>query len=105
MKTIVPDTSAVSIEEIPLTLTGPAKATNDLEAVERAFEKLSAELVNLPAASDEDVLQQALRAGRAAALATGKEVEFEVRGEDLLLEKTLRRSAYSPRAQCRRSWD
>jgi two-component system chemotaxis sensor kinase CheA len=33
------------------------------------------------------VLPQVVRAGRAAAVVTGKEVEFEIRGEDLLLDK------------------
>ena len=84
----LPKASGVTIEEISAALTNPAKTTNDLEAVERAFEKLSAALINLPAASDEGVLQQALRAGRAAAVVTGKEVEFEVLGEDLLFDKT-----------------
>jgi len=83
----LPKTSDVTIQEISPDLTPQAKATNDLEAVERAFEKFSAVLIDLPAASDEGVLQQALRAGRAAAVMTGKEIEFEIRGEDLLLDK------------------
>ena len=81
------NTPDVTIQEISATLTGPANATNYLGAVERAFEKLSAEMINLPATSNEGVLQQALRAGRAAAVVTGKEVEFEIRGEDLLLDQ------------------
>lgn len=85
--TDLPNSSDINIQEISATLTGPANATNDLEAVERAFEKFSAELINLPATSDEGVLQQALRAGRAAAVVTGKEVEFEIRGEDVLLDQ------------------
>ena len=85
----LPNTSQVSIKEIHATLTAPAKTTNDLEAVERALAKLSAAIVNVPAASEEGLLQQALRAGRAAALVTGKEVEFEIRGEDVLLDNTF----------------
>lgn len=83
----LPNASDITMQELSAALTSPANASNDLEAVERAFEKLSAELINLPATSDEGVLQQALRAGRAAAVLTGKEVEFEVRGEDLLLDE------------------
>jgi chemotaxis protein histidine kinase CheA len=64
-------------------------ATPNLQNFERAFEKFSAELTNLPAVSSESVLQQVLRAGRAAALATVKEVNFEVHGEDLLLDERL----------------
>ena len=79
----------VSIEEIATALiVSPPKPTNDLKAVERAFEKLSAALANLPAVSTESVLQQALRAGRAVAIATSKDVDFELRGDDLLLDDT-----------------
>lgn len=78
----------VSIEEIATVTARPPKPTNDLKVVERAFEKLSAALANLPAVSTEGVLQQAIRAGRAVAIATGKNVDFEVRGEDLLLDET-----------------
>ena len=85
----LPNSSDITIQEISATLTDPANPTNDLEAVEREFEKLSAALINLPATSDEGVLQQALRAGRAAAVVTGKEIEFEIRGEDLLLDETV----------------
>jgi len=81
--------SDITIQEISVAPASAAKVTHDLEAVKRAFEKLSAELINLPATPDEGVLQQVLRAGRAAAVVTAKEVDFEVRGEDLLLDKTL----------------
>jgi chemotaxis protein histidine kinase CheA len=82
------NTSEITIEEIssPLTANSP-KTPNDLDAFERAFEKLSAELINLPESSVEGVFQQAVRAGQAAALVTGKEVDFELRGEDLDLNK------------------
>ena len=83
----LPGTSDVTTTEISATLTNSANPTNDPGALERAFEKFSGELINLPAASDEGVLQQVLRAGRAAAVLTRKEVEFEVRGEDLLLDE------------------
>jgi two-component system chemotaxis sensor kinase CheA len=83
----LPDIADVTIQEISAALTSPANATHDLEAVERAFEKLSEELINLPPTSGEGVLPQVVRAGRAAAVVTGKEVEFEIRGEDLLLDK------------------
>ncbi len=67
-----------------------ANATNELEALERAFEKLSAELATTPAVSVWRRVEQALRAGRAQRpLLTGKEVEFEVRGETLKLDETL----------------
>jgi len=79
----------VPIEEIATTHTASSpKPTTDLKAVERAVEKLSTALVNLPAGSTEGVLEQALRAGRAVALVTSKDVDFEVRGDDLSLDET-----------------
>ena len=60
-----------------------------MSALEHAFAKFSAEIVNLPEVPFGGVLQQALQAGRAAALATGKEVDFEVRGSDQELDAAL----------------
>jgi len=80
----------VTVEEI-LT-TGPVespKPDGAVETLERCFEKLSAEFVNLPIAPDDSALQQALRAGKAAALVTGKDVDFELRGEDLKLDESI----------------
>lgn len=60
-----------------------------MSGLEHAFAKFSAELVNLPAIPFGGVLQQALQAGQAAALATGKEVDFEIRGSDHELDNAL----------------
>jgi two-component system chemotaxis sensor kinase CheA len=65
---------------------GAAKVSTGIEELERCFEKLSAEFVDLPAGN---AWQQVVRAGKAAAVATGKEVEFEVRGEDLRLDESI----------------
>ena len=81
------DIPGLIVEEIEVTSVAPARS--QFQALERAFEKLSAELARLPAVPFGDVFEQAVRAGRSAALATGKEVEFEVRGQDLKLDKTL----------------
>ncbi len=43
-----------------------------------------------------ELLQQAIRAGQAAALELGKEVDFEVRGEDLSLDDSLRDALVAP---------
>ncbi|HEU4510131.1 MAG TPA: ATP-binding protein [Pyrinomonadaceae bacterium] len=70
-------------------IAGPVESTQQrsgIEALERCFEKLSAEFVNLPSGN---VWQQAVRAGKAAALASGKEVEFELHGEDLELDESI----------------
>jgi chemotaxis protein histidine kinase CheA len=86
----LPGTSNVTIEELSLPqITSAQKSTKDLHAVEQALEKLSATLITLPAIPIEGVLQQAVRAGRAAAVMTGKDVDFEVRGEELILDQTF----------------
>ncbi|HEU4873042.1 MAG TPA: ATP-binding protein [Pyrinomonadaceae bacterium] len=78
------NTSVIAIEEISSQHT--ALQGNTLE---NAFAKFEAELVNLPAAPFGGVFQQALQAGRAAALATGKKVDFETRGSDQELDEAL----------------
>lgn len=65
------------------------KASSGIAELERCFEKLSAEFINLRTVPAGNVLQQALRAGRAAALATGKEVEFELRVDDVKLDDSI----------------
>jgi two-component system chemotaxis sensor kinase CheA len=72
-----------------IVISGPIESSRSgsgIEALERCFEKLAAEFINLP---DGNVWEQAVRAGRLAALATGKEVDFEVRGEDLKLDESI----------------
>jgi chemotaxis protein histidine kinase CheA len=78
--------SVIGVEEI----SSPHTANEDqMSVLEHAFAKFSAELVNLPAVPLGGLFQQALQAGRAAALATGKEVDFEVRGSDQELDEAL----------------
>jgi two-component system, chemotaxis family, sensor kinase CheA len=90
------DITDVTVEEIssPLTATAP-KSAIDIHALERSFEKLAAEIKNSRVPFG-DVFQQALRAGRSAALATGKEVDFEVRGQTLELDKKLCEAVADP---------
>jgi two-component system, chemotaxis family, sensor kinase CheA len=86
----LPELSNITVEVIspPVHASAP-QDINQLQALERSLEKLSAELVDSGIAPFGDVFQQALRAGRSASLATGKEVDFEVRGQDLVPGKTL----------------
>lgn len=65
--------------------TTPRQNTPDFltHAFEQSFAKLSAEISKLPSIEFDDVFQQALRAGRSAAVATGKEVDLEVRAGEL----------------------
>ena len=78
-----PDIPAVTVEEV--SVAAPSNAF-DIPALERAFQKFA---VELEAISVADVLAQALRAGEAAAKATGKHVDFEVRGDASLLNQLI----------------
>src|SRR6185369_14982789 len=77
--------STVAFEELSV---DASTATNtfaqQLPQLELAFQKFAAELKPVPT---DDVLAQALRAGEAAARATGKHVVFEVRGDAALLNQ------------------
>ena len=77
--------SAISVEEISVdTTTANNTIKQQMPLLESAFAKFASELVTIP---EDDVLQQALRAGEAVAQATGKHVEFEVRGDAALLNQ------------------
>jgi chemotaxis protein histidine kinase CheA len=82
-----PDIPAVIVEEISA---DAPTTTNTFEhqipVLESAFQKLAAELRPI---SVDDPLTQALRAGEAAARATGKHVDFEVRGDASLLNQRI----------------
>ena len=78
------NTSVIAVEEI-----SPEHSAIQPSALEPSLAKFVAELVNLPAAPFGGVLQQAVQAGRAAALATGKEVDFELRGSHEELPQAL----------------
>lgn len=70
---------------------GPSQA--ELEAlaarVSKSFIELAAETISLRMVSIDRVLQRAVRSGRAAALAAGKQIDFVITGSDLLLDKSL----------------
>ncbi len=57
--------------------------------VSKSFIELEAETINLRMVSIDRVLQRAVRSGRAAALAAGKQIDFVITGSDLLLDKSL----------------
>lgn len=58
--------------------------------------QLAAKLVNLRMVSIDRILQRALRAGRSAAWATGKDINFVVRGDELVIDKSLADSIADP---------
>ncbi len=57
--------------------------------VSNSFIELAAATINLRMVSIDRVLKRAMRSGRAAALALGKEIDFIVTGRNLLLDKSL----------------
>ena len=85
----LPNTSDVTLEEVSLPAISATSEQFDADTLERCLENLIKEISNVQDVLDEDPFQQVLRAGQAAALVSGKEVDFEVRGEDLLLDKAL----------------
>jgi two-component system chemotaxis sensor kinase CheA len=54
-----------------------------------SFIELAGQIISLRMVSIDRVLQRALRSGRAAALAASKEIDFTVKGGDLLIDKSL----------------
>ncbi|MDQ1639687.1 MAG: two-component system, chemotaxis family, sensor kinase CheA [Pyrinomonadaceae bacterium] len=59
------------------------------ETIRRSFMELENELINLRMVSLGPTLQRAMRSGQTAARATGKEINFEVAGKDLRVDKVL----------------
>jgi two-component system, chemotaxis family, sensor kinase CheA len=82
------------------TLEQAAESHADFESAARDMResclKLAADIVELRMVSVDRVLQRAVRAGRAAARACGKEIDFELQGEDLLLDKSLSDAIIDP---------
>lgn len=79
-----PDIPAVTVEEMVAPTTNAFE--QQMPQLERAFRKFAAELKPIPV---DDVLAQALRAGEATARATGKHVDFEIRGDASLLNQQI----------------
>jgi two-component system, chemotaxis family, sensor kinase CheA len=69
------------------------RTSNDLEAslisVRQSFMALEEEIIHLRAVSLERAIQRAVRAGRAVARASGKDVAFDFSGGDIRLDKLL----------------
>lgn len=82
-----PELPAVNVDE--LAVDTPTRTNNfeqQMAALENAFQKFASELVTIPV---DDVVAQAVRAGQAAAEATGKHVDFEVRGNPALVNPLI----------------
>ena len=91
--------SDVTVEQLVVPAISPAgqgELSDYVPALEHCLEKLSREIVHLEHTPAENPLRQALRAGQSAALATGKEVDFEIRGEDLMLDKAVSDAVVNP---------
>lgn len=98
-----PDSVRINLEDLDRLISSTHKlyrhttsSTGESSRLERALLELSAELVNLRMVTAEKLLSRALRAGRSAAVATGKEIEFELRGQDLLLDNSLSEAIADP---------
>jgi two-component system chemotaxis sensor kinase CheA len=59
------------------------------ETIRTSFMDLENELINLRMVSLTSTLQRVMRTGRTAARSTGKEIDFEVAGKDLRVDKLL----------------
>ncbi|MFN2498173.1 MAG: chemotaxis protein CheA [Pyrinomonadaceae bacterium] len=59
------------------------------ESIRTSFMDLENELINLRMVSLTSTLQRVMRTGRSAARSTGKEIDFEVAGRDLRVDKIL----------------
>jgi two-component system chemotaxis sensor kinase CheA len=97
------DSVRVSLEDLDRVISSTHKLFNQTTGakanaaeIERGLLDLSAELVNLRVVPLESTLQRALRAGRSAAVATRKEIDFEIRGQDLLLDRSLAEAIADP---------
>jgi len=64
-------------------------AGSPIEGLYAGLVELAADLVHLRMVPIDRVLYRAVRSGRNAARASGKEVDFSLRGQDLLLDKSL----------------
>jgi two-component system chemotaxis sensor kinase CheA len=66
------------------------------DGVSNSLLQLAARLVNLRMVSIDRILQRALRAGRSAAWSMGKDINFIVRGSELVIDKSLADSIADP---------
>lgn len=66
------------------------------ENIRTAFMDLENELINLRMVSLSSTLQRVMRTGRTAARSTGKEIDFEVAGKDLRVDKMLADALANP---------
>ncbi len=67
----------------------PSKLQKLAAGVSASFIELAGQIISLRMVSIDRVLQRALRSGRVAALAASKEIDFTVKGGDLLIDKSL----------------
>jgi two-component system chemotaxis sensor kinase CheA len=66
------------------------------EQIRNSFMGVEDELINLRMVSLGPTLQRAARAGRAAARQAGKEIDFQITGTDLLIDKLLAEAIVDP---------
>lgn len=96
VRTQAADSVRVSLEALDRVISSTHKLYHQVSATEgnvgafaHGLLDLSTELVNLRMVPLEKTAHRALRAGRSAAVATGKEIDFEIRGGNLMLDRSL----------------
>ncbi len=82
-------TAALDRAQSRLSHENESQLSSEAEEIRRSFLQLQNEMINLRMVSLGPILQRAARAGRAAARAVNKQIEFEVVGSELRLDKML----------------
>lgn len=75
---------------------GALSDASEAAVIEQSFLKLSADLINLRMVPVARLLQRAVRAGRSAAATTRKEVDIVMRGDDLVLDRSISEALADP---------
>jgi two-component system chemotaxis sensor kinase CheA len=85
---------AMSQKQLPRSARERLRKLN--EQIRNSFMGVEDELINLRMVSLGPTLQRAARAGRAAARLAGKEIDFQIAGTDLLIDKLLAEAIVGP---------
>lgn len=80
---------ACAISQAEITASARAELEGLDQQIRKSFKAVEDELINLRMVSLGPTLQRVVRAGRAAARLSGKEIDFEIVGENIALDKML----------------
>ena len=82
-------TAALDKAQIELPQENESQFGSQAQEIRRSFLQLQNEMINLRMVSLAPILQRAVRAGRAAAREVNKQIDFEIVGSELRLDKLL----------------